>query len=83
MDVQQLIIFLVIGAVAGWLAGLLIKGRGFGLIANIVIGWIGSLIGGFTFSLLGFASAGLLGTIITATVGACLLLAIIGALKKA
>ena len=83
MDIQQLVIFLVIGAVAGWLAGVLMKGRGFGLLANIVIGWIGSVIGGFTFSLLGFSSAGLIGTIITATVGACLLLAIISALKKA
>ena len=49
MDVQGLIIFLIIGAVAGWLAGTLMKGGGFGLIGNVVVGVIGAVIGGFLF----------------------------------
>ena len=47
MDVQSLIIFLAIGAVAGWLAGLIMKGGGFGLLGNIVVGIIGAVLGGF------------------------------------
>ena len=54
MDVQSLIIFLAIGAVAGWLAGLIMKGRGFGLLGNIIVGIIGAVVGGFLFGLLGW-----------------------------
>lgn len=82
MDITGLIIFLAIGAVAGWLAGTLMKGRGFGLLANIVIGIIGSFLGGFVFSFLGIATGGLIGSIITATAGAALLLFIVRVLKK-
>jgi len=53
MTLADLIIFLLIGAVAGWLAGLIMKGGGFGLLGDIVVGVIGSLIGGWLFSLLG------------------------------
>ena len=70
MDIQALIIFLIIGAVAGWLAGTLIKGGGFGLLGNIVVGVIGAVIGGFLFGLLGISTGGLIGSIVTATVGA-------------
>lgn len=74
MDVQSLIIFLVIGAVAGWLAGLLLKGRGFGVLGNIVVGIIGAVLGGFLFGALGIAAGGLIGSISTATAGAVVLL---------
>ena len=70
MDVQSLIIFLVIGAVAGWLAGLIMKGRGFRVLGNIVVGIIGAVVGGFLFGLLGLAAGGLIGSIVTATGGA-------------
>ena len=84
MDIQGLLIFLAIGAVAGWLAGLLMKGGGFGLIGNIIIGIFGAVVGGFVFSTLGISAAGgLLGSIVTATVGAAILLGIVGIIKRA
>ena len=83
MDANELIIFLAIGAVAGWLAGTLMKGAGFGLLANIVIGVIGAVFGGFVFGLLGVSAGGVIGAIVTATVGASLLLFIVGLIKKA
>jgi len=83
MDLTSLLIFLAIGAVAGWLAGVILKGGGFGLLVNIVIGILGAVVGGFAFGLLGISAGGILGSIITATVGAVLLLVIVGILKKA
>jgi len=67
--------FLLIGAIAGWLAGLLAQGRGFGLLGNIVVGVIGALVGCFVFSLLGIQSISTMGSLVTATVGAVILLA--------
>jgi uncharacterized membrane protein YeaQ/YmgE (transglycosylase-associated protein family) len=78
-----LIVFLLIGAVAGWLVGPLMKGGGFGLVGDIVVGVIGSLIGGWLFSPLGIAAVGLLGSIIAAVVGAIVLIAILRAIKRA
>jgi uncharacterized membrane protein YeaQ/YmgE (transglycosylase-associated protein family) len=83
MDIQAVIIFLAIGAVAGWLAGTLMKGGGFGLLGNIIIGVIGAFVGGFVFGLLGITAGGLIGSIITSTVGAALLLFLIGLFRKA
>jgi len=83
MDPTGLIIFLAIGAVAGWLAGTLMKGGGFGLLGNIVVGIVGAVIGGFVFGLLGISAGGLIGSIITATVGAALLLFAVRIIKKA
>jgi uncharacterized membrane protein YeaQ/YmgE (transglycosylase-associated protein family) len=77
------IIFLLIGAVAGWLAGLIMKGGGFGLVGDIVVGVIGSFIGGWLFSLLGIAAGGLIGAIIAAVVGAIILIAILRLIKRA
>lgn len=83
MDINSIIIILAIGAVAGWLSGQIMKGRGFGLIGNIVIGIIGAFIGGFLFGLLGISAGGLIGSLIMATVGAVALLFLVGVLKKA
>lgn len=69
MDYTGLLIFIVIGAVAGWLAGILMEGRGFGLVGNIIVGIIGAIAGGLVFGLLG-----LIGSIVTAIAGAALLL---------
>jgi uncharacterized membrane protein YeaQ/YmgE (transglycosylase-associated protein family) len=77
-----IIIFLVIGAVAGWLAGTLMKGGGFGLLGNIVVGIVGSVFGGLVFSFLGVSAGGMVGSIVTATAGAALLLFIISLIKK-
>ncbi len=83
MDITGLIIFLAIGAVAGWLAGTLMKGGGFGLLGNIIVGIIGAVVGGFAFGLLGITTIGIIGSRITATVGAILLLFIVEIIKKA
>jgi uncharacterized membrane protein YeaQ/YmgE (transglycosylase-associated protein family) len=83
MDLTSLLIFLAIGAVAGWLAGVILKGNGFGLLVNIVVGILGAIVGGYAFGLLGISAGGIIGSIITATVGAVLLLLLFGLLKKA
>jgi uncharacterized membrane protein YeaQ/YmgE (transglycosylase-associated protein family) len=83
MALTGLIIFLVIGAVAGWSAGQIMRGGGFGLVGNIVVGVIGALIGGWLFGLLGIAVGGLIGSIIAAVVGAIILLALLRLIKRA
>jgi len=82
MNATGIVIFLFIGAVAGWLAGTIMKGGGFGLIGNILVGIIGAVVGGSAFTLLGITAGGILGSIITATVGAVILLFIVGLIKK-
>ena len=77
MDYTGLIIFIVIGAAAGWLAGILMKGSGFGPVGNIIIGIIGAIAGGLMFGLLG-----LIGSIVTAIVGAALLLFLVWIITK-
>ena len=80
---MNLILFLVIGGVAGFLAGQVWKGKGFGLIVNVLVGVAGSFIGGWVFGLLGIrAGGGMLGSLVTATAGALILLAVLNALKK-
>jgi uncharacterized membrane protein YeaQ/YmgE (transglycosylase-associated protein family) len=79
----NLILFLVIGLAAGWLAGKLVKGRGFGLVENLIIGVIGSLIGGFVFGAIGVNVGGLLGQLIAATVGALILLYLLKLIRRA
>ncbi len=85
-DIQSLIIMLAIGAVAGWIAGTLMRGGGFGLIGNIIVGIVGSVIGTFLGGIISGATglniSGLLGTLIWATVGAVILLFIIGLIKR-
>ncbi len=83
MSSTDLIIFLAIGAVAGWLAGTLMKGGGFGLLGNIIVGIIGAVLGGFVFDLLGITTEGMVGSIITATVGAVILIFAVRIIKKA
>jgi uncharacterized membrane protein YeaQ/YmgE (transglycosylase-associated protein family) len=75
--------FCLIGACAGWLAGQFVKGGGFGLVVNLVVGVIGAVLGGFIFGLLGVQAVGLLGALISATVGAIVLLVILQQFKKA
>ncbi len=82
MDLSELILLLATGAIAGWLAGKLMRGGGFGLLGNIAIGIIGAVIGGFVFGLLGITASGLIGSIVTATAGAALLLFIVDLIKK-
>lgn len=66
--------YIIIGIAAGFLAGKIMRGGGFGLLINLLIGIVGGLLGGWTFGLLGITTSGLLGSLITSTVGAVLLL---------
>ena len=80
---QNLIIFLIVGPLAGWLAGLLTRGGGFGILGNILVGVVGAIIGGWVFGLLGIATFGLIGVLLTALVGAVLLLFAVRVLRTA
>ncbi len=79
---MNLIIFLVIGALAGWLAGVIMKGGGFGLIGDIVVGVLGSFLGGWLLPKLGLSIGGDFGGFITAVIGAVILLFIVRLIKK-
>jgi uncharacterized membrane protein YeaQ/YmgE (transglycosylase-associated protein family) len=70
--------FIIIGLAAGFLAGAVVKGHGFGLLGNLIIGVIGALLGGFIFGLLGIAATSLLGALVCAFVGAVVLLVLLG-----
>jgi len=83
MSVESLILFLLIGLVAGWLAGRIMRGGGFGLVGDLIVGVIGSLLGGWLFGLLGLWAGGLLGRLIVAVVGAIVLLYLLRLIKRA
>lgn len=84
MDATALLVFLIVGAVAGWLAGLIVKGHGFGLVGNIIVGIIGAFLAGFLLPRLGIAiGGGIVAAIINALIGAVILLVIIGFIKRA
>ena len=72
-DVRGLVVLLLVGLVAGWLAGLIFRGRGFGFAVNLVLGLIGGLVGGWLFRVAGISVHGLVGQVIAATAGAGLL----------
>ena len=80
---MNIIWFLLIGLIAGWLAGQITKGGGFGLLGDLIVGIIGALLGGFLFALLGLAAIGLIGSLVTATVGAIVLLFLLRKFRKA
>lgn len=82
MDPVALILFLIIGLVAGWLASILMKGRGLGLVGNLVVGVIGALLGGFLFNLIGINVGGFVGLLVMATVGAIVLLFLMRLIKR-
>jgi len=79
---MNFLMFLVIGALAGWLAGKIMKGRGFGLLGNIIVGIVGGFLGGLLFGLLGLTAGGLIGSLVTALIGAIVLLWLVGLIKK-
>lgn len=83
MGGTSLLMFLIIGGVAGWLAGTIMKGGGFGILGNIVVGVIGAFVGGFVFSFLGISAHGVMGSFVTAVAGAVILLYVVRLLKKA
>jgi uncharacterized membrane protein YeaQ/YmgE (transglycosylase-associated protein family) len=84
MTIEAVIIWLIVGGVAGWLAGLLMKGGGFGLIGNIVLGIVGAFVAGLLLPAIGIViGGGIIAAIVNAFIGACVVLLIVGLIKRA
>ena len=84
MDLQSIIIWIIVGAIAGWLAGMVVKGGGFGLIGDIVVGIVGAIIAGWLLPQIGIAiGSGIIAAIIDAFIGAVILLIILRLVKRA
>jgi uncharacterized membrane protein YeaQ/YmgE (transglycosylase-associated protein family) len=84
IEIQALIIMLIVGAVAGWLAGLIMTGFGFGLVGNIILGIIGALVAGWLLPRIGvYIGGNIIGDVINALIGAIIVLFVIGLLKRA
>jgi uncharacterized membrane protein YeaQ/YmgE (transglycosylase-associated protein family) len=79
---MQFIAFLVVGGLAGWCAGVISKGSGYGLVGNVIMGIVGAFLGGLCFSLLGIVAYGLLGRLIFAVLGALLFSWLLGFVRK-
>ncbi|HLJ40626.1 MAG TPA: GlsB/YeaQ/YmgE family stress response membrane protein [Candidatus Acidoferrales bacterium] len=73
---------IVIGILAGWIAGKIMRGSGFGLLGDLIVGVIGSLLGSFIFGLLGLGAYGLIGRLVVAVIGALILLWLIRLVKR-
>ena len=82
MSLVGFVSFLLIGALAGWLSGVIVKGRGFGALGNILVGVVGAFLGGFVLGILGIHASGLLGQLIFATLGALLLVWLLRFIKR-
>jgi uncharacterized membrane protein YeaQ/YmgE (transglycosylase-associated protein family) len=83
MSLTNLIWFLLIGLIAGWLAGRVMRGGGYGVVGDMIVGVIGALIGGWLFGILGIGVGGLIGAIITAFVGALIFIALLRVIRRA
>jgi uncharacterized membrane protein YeaQ/YmgE (transglycosylase-associated protein family) len=82
MATSSILMFLLVGLIAGWLAGKIMKG-GYGLIGDLIVGVGGAFLGGWIFGLLGLSSSGVLGSLLTALVGAIVLIAVLRVIKRA
>ena len=82
MTLGNIIIFVLIGAFAGWIAGVITKGSGFGVCGNIIVGIVGAFLGGFCFGILGIAAYGLIGRLIFAVLGALLFIWLLRFIRK-
>ena len=74
--------FILVGIAAGWLAGQILKGGGYGLVGDLIVGVIGALLGGWLFGLAGIAAGGLIGQLVVATIGAIVLILLLRLIKK-
>ncbi|HSX76075.1 MAG TPA: GlsB/YeaQ/YmgE family stress response membrane protein [Shinella sp.] len=84
MGIESVLVFLIVGAIAGWLAGLIVSGFGFGLVGNIVVGIVGAFIAGYLFPAIGVSlGSGIIAAIIHSTIGAVILLVLIKVIKRA
>jgi len=82
MTLQSFVAFLILGALAGWISGLIAKGRGFGLVGNMIVGMVGAFLGGFCFRLIGLVAYNFLGQLIFAVLGALLFLWLLRFIRK-
>lgn len=80
---ENLVWFLVIGLVIGWMAGLIMKGRGFGIFGDIAVGVVGAVLGGWLANVTGLVSYSALGAFVTALVGALVFVGLIGFVQRA
>ena len=80
---MSFIYFILIGLVAGWLAGQVMKGGGYGVLGDIIVGILGALLGGWLFGVLGIGAGGLIGSLIVAFIGACILIFLVRLIKRA
>ena len=80
---MEILGFIIIGIIAGWVAGVIMKGRGFGMAGDLVVGVVGAVIGGFMFRLVGISAYGAFGTLAMATIGAVIFLGFAGIVKRA
>ena len=80
---MSILYFLLVGLIAGWLAGVIMKGGGYGVLGDIIIGIVGAIIGGWLFGALGIMTGGLIGSLCTALVGAIVLIFVVRLLKRA
>ena len=84
MTIESFIIWLVVGAIAGWLAGQVMKGGGFGLVGDIILGIVGAVVAGWLLPAIGILiGGGILGAIINAFIGACIVLFVVRLIKRA
>lgn len=81
-SVMDILWFLIIGGIAGWIAGEMVRGHGFGILGNVVVGIVGAVVGGLLFDFMGVGSYGLLGSLTMAVIGAVILLFIINAVTR-
>ncbi len=82
MPIDAFLTVLLVGLIAGWLSGLILKGRGFSLLGNVIVGVIGAFLGGFILRLLGVGITGFIGQIIVATLGSLLFVWLLRFIKK-
>jgi uncharacterized membrane protein YeaQ/YmgE (transglycosylase-associated protein family) len=80
---MNIILWIISGVVAGWLTGMIVKGRGFGLLGDLVIGLLGGLVGGWVSQLIGISAQGWLGSVLIAVLGGVILVAVVRILRKA
>ncbi len=82
MNLESLLTLLLVGLIAGWLSGVMTKGKGFGIAGNLIVGVLGALLGGALFRVLGFTTVNLLGQLVAALVGALTLLFLLRFVKR-
>lgn len=80
---MNLLTYIIIGLIAGWIAAQVVRGHGLGLFGDIIVGVIGAVVGGYLFDLLGITTYGFIGSVVTSVIGAIILLAIVKAFRTA